>query len=112
MATSPAYGPFSDGTALLGTISNPTDTVGNPIPTYTFKAPPTWTVSDATILSLGTVPASGLSVPITALKPGAVTVTAVGDGVTQTATVTVVASALGGFTLTIALAPPPAPPAA
>lgn len=107
----PAYGPFTDGSALLGSIGSTVDTAGNPI-TYTFKAPPVWSVSDSTVLQLGAPAANGLSIPITALKPGSVTVTAVGDGVTETATVNVIAGGLGGFTITVALAPPPAPPAA
>lgn len=112
MATPATFGPFSDGSALIGTISNETDTTGNPLSGYTFKAAPTWTVSDATIIQLG-APASGsLSIPMTALKPGAAVITVVGDGVTVTANVTVIASALGGFTVTIALAPPAPPPAA
>jgi hypothetical protein len=99
---------FTDGTAIIGTITNVLDSAGN---VATFKAPPTWTSSDTTIFS-PTVSADGLSCTGTALKDGTVTITITGDGVVNTVTLTVVAGVVASFTVTFAAAPPPPPPAA
>ena len=99
---------FSDGQAIIGTLANIVDAAGQPT---TFKAPPSWTTSDTTILSL-TAAADGLSATGTVAKTGTVTVTVAGDGVTQSATINVVAGQVASFAIQFAPAPPPAPPAA
>ena len=107
----PSFGPFTDGSALLGGISGFVDTTGQPLSSYTPKSVPAWVVSDATIASVSPA-ADGLSANLSALKPGTVTLTVTVDGVVQIGTITIVASGLGGFTITVNLAPPPTPPAA
>ncbi len=99
---------FADKTAILGTLSNVVDASGAPAK---FSAPPTWTSSDTTVFN-PVVAADGLSCTGTVEKTGSVTVTVVGDGVSQTATIAVVAGSVVSFAVTFSPAPPPPPPAA
>jgi hypothetical protein len=63
-----------------------------------------YSTSDSTILVL--TPASdGMSATGVALKTGSVVITVVGDGVTETTTVDVVAGAVVSFQINVALAP-------
>src|SRR5581483_5646837 len=98
--TPPVFGPFSDGTALLGQIGSIVDQANQPLPGYKFSSPPSWAVSDSTVLSVSPA-ADGLTAQLKALKAGSATVTVVGDGVTETCVVNVIVSALGGFSITV-----------
>ena len=98
---------FAVGSDLLVTLVNILDAAGNPA---SFQSPPTYATDDPTILVL-TPAADGLSATGVALKTGNVVITVVGDGVTETTTVDVIASAVVSFQINVALAPPPPPPA-
>lgn len=99
---------FTDQAAIIGTITNIVDASGA---AATFKAPPVWSSSDTTIFN-PVAAADGLSCTGQMLKTGTVTVTVVGDGITETAVLTGVAGSVVSFQLNFAPAPPPAPPAA
>jgi len=100
---------FAVNSDLLVTLIQVVDAAGNPA---SFQNPPVYSTSDSTILVL--TPASdGMSATGVALKTGSVVITVVGDGVTETTTVDVVAGAVVSFQINVALAPAaPAPPAA
>lgn len=93
---------FADGSSLLVTLTNIVDAAGNPT---TFQNPPVYSTSDSTILTLSAA-ADGLSATGVAQKAGNVTITVLGDGVTETTTVDVVAGTVVSFQINVALAPP------
>jgi hypothetical protein len=101
---------FSDGNALLITITNIVDAQGQPA---TLTAKPTWATSDPTILN-PTPAADGLSATGTALKTGAVTITVTSGTLPPVSVViTIGAGQAVSFQLSVALAsiqPPPPPP--
>jgi hypothetical protein len=97
---------FTEGTAIIGTISSAVDASGAPA---TFKSPPTWSSSDTSTFN-PVVASDGLSCTGTMLKTGSVTITVIGDGITETAVLTGVAGSVVSFQLNFAPAPP-APPA-
>lgn len=99
-------GPFSVGSILTGTISNIVDAAGNPT---TFKSPPVWSSSDTSIFA-PVAAADGLTAQGTVLKLGTVTITVVGDGVTETVTLNTAAGVVAGFAVTFTAQGPPAPP--
>jgi len=99
---------FAVNNDLLVTLTNVVDAAGNPA---SFQNPPSYSTSDSTILGL-TAASDGMSATGVALKTGSVVITVVGDGVTETTTVDVIAGAVVSFQINVALAPPPgAPPA-
>ena len=87
-----------DGTAT-GTISNVVDKAGKPT---TFKAPPTWTPSDPTVLQC-TPAADGMTCLVTPLQVGTgVTIAVVGDNITETSqAIDVIAGAVSGFQVSL-----------
>ena len=99
---------FTDGQTLLIQIIDVVDSQGQPA---TFTAPPVWTSSDPTILA-PTVASDGLSAQGILLKTGSVTITVVGDGVTQSVTITGGAGAVASFALQVTVVPPPSQPSA
>jgi hypothetical protein len=94
---------FAVNSNLLVTVTNVLDAAGDPA---TFQNPPAYSTSDSTILVL-TAAAEGMSATGVALKTGSVVITVVGDTVTETATVDVVAGAVVSFQINVALAPAP-----
>jgi hypothetical protein len=99
---------FAINNDLLVTLTNVVDASGNPT---TFQNPPVYSTSDSTILTL--TPASdGMSATGVAQKTGSVVITVVGDGVTETTAVDVVAGTVVSFQINVALAPAPAAPPA
>jgi hypothetical protein len=92
---------FAVNADLLVTLTNVVDAAGNPA---SFQNPPVYTTSDSTILPL-TSASDGMSATGVALKTGSVVITVVGDGVTETASVDVVAGAVVSFQINVALAP-------
>jgi hypothetical protein len=92
---------FAVNSDLLVTLTNVLDAAGNPA---TFQNPPVYSTSDSTILVL-TAASDGMSATGVAQKTGSVVITVVGDGVTETTTVDVVAGAVVSFQITVALAP-------
>lgn len=96
---------FAVGAALIGTITNIVDAAGNPAK---FQSPPVWSTSDTSILTLVTAP-DGLSATGTAAKTGSVVVTVVGDGVSETVSLDIVAGAVISFQIGFAVAPAAAP---
>ena len=99
---------FEPGSGLLISITAVVDAFGR---STKFQNPPVWTSSDPTILPLTAAP-DGLSATGTSLQAGTVTVTAVGDGISESVTITLAAGAVASFSLVVTqLAAPPAPPA-
>jgi hypothetical protein len=96
---------FAVNSDLLVTLTSVLDAAGNPA---TFQNPPVYSTSDSAILAL-TAASDGMSATGVAEKTGSVVITVVGDGVTETTTVDVVAGAVVSFQINVALAP--APPA-
>ena len=97
---------FAVNSDLLVTLTNVVDASGNPT---TFQNPPVYSTSDSSILAL-TAASDGMSATGVAQKTGNVVITVVGDGVTETTTVDVVAGTVVSFQINVALAPPPTPP--
>jgi hypothetical protein len=96
---------FAVNSDLLVALTNVVDAAGNPA---TFQNPPVYSTSDSTILTL-TAAADGMSATGVAQKTGSVVITVVGDSVTETTTVDVVAGAVVSFQINVALAPVAAP---
>ena len=92
---------FPVSSNLLVTLTSIVDASGNPA---TFHNPPTYSTSDPTILTL-VAAADGLTATGVAQKTGSVVITVVGDGVTGTASVDVVAGTVVSFQINVALAP-------
>lgn len=99
---------FTDGQAIVGTISNILDVAGN---STTFKSPPAWLSSDSSIFA-PMVASDGLSCMGTMLKTGTVTIAVTGDGVVETVTINAVAGVVASFSISFAPAPPAPPPTA
>jgi hypothetical protein len=102
---------FEPGSKLLITI-DPTsikDAAGAVIPGG-FKTPPAgWVSSDPTILPL-TVAADGMSASGVSLKAGTVAVSVIGDGVTESVSITLGVGVVATFSLLVSVVAPPPPP--
>jgi hypothetical protein len=92
---------FAVNNDLLVTLTAVVDAAGNPA---SFENPPVYSTSDSSALVL-TAAADGMSATGVALKTGSVVITIVGDTVTETTTVDVVAGAVVSFQISVALAP-------
>lgn len=105
-----AQNTFTDGTNLLFTIGHVEDNLGNP---DSFQAPPVWSVDNTTLLPSVTAAADGMTATGSLVQSGTgtVVVTAVGDSVTETVTLNVIAGSVASFTVTVTAVPPVVPAA-